>query len=168
MRTLLAAAFLLLASFTSFAADDKKYTSKEGKFAAQFPAGAEVKEDKKAAGGGIEMRLFIVDKKDKAFIVMYMDLPDAAKNVEPKKILDGAETGAVNQSGGKLKSSKDFEFGKTNLPSREVLVDKEGNLIKSWVILNGTRVYVLAVGGPKEFATEKEGTAFLKSFEITK
>lgn len=168
MRAILATTIFAAISLTAAAADDEKYKSKDGKFTVAFPAGAKVKTETKKAGGGIDMKMTTVEAADKAYVVMYMDLPDAAKNVEPKMILDGAEKGSVSQSGGKLDSSKDIEFGKGKLPGREILVDKDGNKIKTWVIIDGVRIYVVAVGGPKEFATGKDGTAFLKSFEITK
>lgn len=169
MRRVLTAAVLVAgAALTAGAADDEKYTSKDGKFAVAFPAGAKVKLDKKAAGGGLDMKLFTVESKDKAFIVMYMDLPPAAKDVPAKQILDGAEAGSLKQSGSKLVESKDIAFGKAKHPGREILADKGGNKIRTQVIVAEARIYVVAVGGPKDFATGKEGSAFLKSFEITK
>ena len=50
----------------------------------------------------------------------------------------------------------------------EGTVNKTGLRLKTRVIIDGTRFYTIMVGGPKDFATSKEATAFLDSFEITK
>jgi hypothetical protein len=99
---------------------------------------------------------------------MYMDLPEKAKSIPAKIILDGAENGQTKLDGVKLDSSKDLEFGKNKFPCRETVVDQNGNKTKSRVILAETRLYTLVVGGPKDFATSKEAAAFIDSFEITK
>jgi hypothetical protein len=167
MRQVLTALVILAGAALTASAADEKYKSKEGKFEIQFPAGAKVEKDTKKAGT-IDMNFAIAKDGEKAFITMYMDLPAAAKDVPAKAILDGAESGSVKQSGGKVESSKDIEFGKNKYPGREFIVDKDGNKVKNRVVIVETRVYVIAVGGPKDFATTKEGTKFLDSFEITK
>ena len=169
MRHILTAlALMVCAALTASAADDDKYKSKEGKFTIQFPAKSKVTTDTKEAGGDVNMNFAIVEAGGNAFIAMYMDLPAAARDIPAKTILDGAEKGSVAQSGGKIASSKEITFGKSKFPGREVVVDKEGNKVKTRIILAGTRMYVIAVGGMKDFATTKEGTKFLDSFEITK
>jgi hypothetical protein len=167
MRQILTALVVLAGAAFTCAADDEKYKSKDGKFEIQFPAGTKVEKDTKKTGG-IDMNFAIGKDGEKAFIAMYMDLPAAAKDVPAKTILDGAEKGSVSQSGGKVDSSKDIEFGKNKYPGREFVADKDGNKTKTRVIIVETRVYVIAVGGPKDFATTKDGTKFLDSFEITK
>lgn len=168
MRQVLVALALLLGAALTASAADEKFVSKDGKFKIQFPDGGKVEKDKKSAGGGIDMIFAIVKDGEKAYVAMYMDLPEAAKDIPAKMILDGAEKGSVQQSGGKIESSKDIEFGKEKYPGRDFVADKDGNKIKTRVVIVGTRVYVIAVGGPKDFATSKEGTKFLESFEITK
>ena len=169
MRTVLTAlAVVTCAALTAGAADDEKYTSKDGKFAVQFPKGAKVTTETQK-NGGLDMKVAkVADGADKKFIVMYVDLPDAAKNAPAKTLLDAIEAGMVKTSGGKLDGSKDFESGKGKYPGRELLVDKDGAKTKARLVLVETRAYIVIVGGPKEFATEKDATAFLDSFEVTK
>jgi len=155
------------AALTASAADAEKYKSKEGKYAIQFPSGVKLSHSTQKAGD-IDMHLTIAESDGNAYVAMYMDLPEQAKDIPPKTILDGAEKGSVSQSGGKLESSKDIKFGKDKFPTREIVVNKDGNLIKTRIILAETRVYVIAVGGPKEFATSKDAAKFLDSLEITK
>ncbi|MCS6863528.1 MAG: hypothetical protein RMJ56_00015 [Gemmataceae bacterium] len=168
MRQIFSLSALLLGSWllTSFAADKDKYQSKAGKFAIQFPAGEKVVTDTKKAGGNIDMHFAVVEKNGQTYIAMYMDLPEAAKEVPSKTILDGAEKGSVSQGGGKVESSKDIEFGKEKLPGREFVTDKDGTKVKTRVIIHKTRVYIIVVGGSNDFIT-REGTKFLDSFEIT-
>lgn len=168
MRHILTISALLLGwgVTASSAADKDKYQSAAGKFAIQFPAGEKIFTDTKKAGGNIDMHFAVVEKDGQTYIAMYMDLPKEAKDVPPKVILDGAEKGAVDQSGGRVESSKDIEFGKNKLPGREFVTDKDGAKVKTRVIIHQTRVYMLAVGGSQEFLTQ-EGTKFLDSFEIT-
>jgi hypothetical protein len=170
MRNVLTALLIAAcAALTAGAADDEKYTSKDGRFKVQFPAGAKVK-TKTMKAGALEMNFVMVEESDRAFAVMYMDMPEEAKKAPAKGLLEGAEKGAVAQSGGKLESAKDIEFGKNKYPGREVVVDKDGNKTRTFLILADLRLYVVAAGGKKDFATDKEqdGAKFLASFEITK
>jgi hypothetical protein len=167
MRQILTALVILAGVALTASAADEKYKSKEGKFEIQFPADKKVETETKKASG-LDMYMATVKDGDKAFIAMYMDFPAAAKDIPAKTILDGAEKGSVSQSGGKLEKSKDIEFGKNKYPGRELLVEKDGNKIRTLIILAETRMYVIAVGGPKDFATTKDASKFLDSFEITK
>ena len=156
-------------ALTAGAADDEKYTSKEGKFTIQFPKGAKVKTETKKSADGNELHMTATaEGKEKLYMVMYGDLPETVKNVPPKTFFDAAEKGGVERSKGKLVSSKDIEFGKNKLPGREFVVEKDGNKIRSRTVLVDTRLYTVIVGGAKDFATTKEATSFLDSFEITK
>ncbi len=150
------------------AAAGKKYVSKEGGFSVRYPAGADVKTKSQDAPGGLKMIVTGVEAEKKAYMVMYMSLPDGIVKVAGAKgILDGAADGAVKKSGGKLVSAKDITFGKGKHPGREVVVDKDGNLVRTQVIVADPKIYVLVVGGPGEFANTKAAADFLASFELT-
>lgn len=170
MRHVLAAAVVVCAALTAGAADEEKYTSKEGKFTVRFPKGAKVvKTDTVKTADGSELhRIAAADGKEKVYMVMYGDLPDSVKNVPAKTLLDTAEKGGVERIKGKLVSSKDIELGKNKLPGREFVVEKDGNKLRNRTFLVDARLYTVIVGGTKDFATTKEATAFLDSFEITK
>lgn len=167
MRHALAA--LAVVGFVALAATaaDEKYASKEGKYTVQFPDGATVKNESKSAGAA-KMEFAATELKGNGYMVMYMDLPDGAQNLPAKTLLDAGEKGGVDKSGGKLVTTKDFEFGKDKLPGREFVVEKGDMKAASRIILTKTRLYVVTVTGPKDFATSKEATAFLDSFQITK
>jgi hypothetical protein len=169
MRHILTAlAVVACAVLTAGAADDEKYTSKEGKYAVVFPTGEPVKTDT-TKSSDIDIHIATVKTADKTYIVTYMDLPaTAVREVPAKTFFDGGQKTAVANTGAKIDSTKDFAFGKEKYPAREVVADKDGNKIRSQLILAGTRLYFLTVAGPKDFATGKDATAFFESFEITK
>ncbi|MDB5306341.1 MAG: hypothetical protein JWO38_543 [Gemmataceae bacterium] len=168
MRGVLAVVVFAGATLTAGADDEKKYTSKDGKFAVAFPTDGKVKTTKQEVGGGLTINMVVAEGKDRAYSVMFMSLPEAAKDVPAKNILDGAEKGAIDKSGGKLIKSKEIEFGKAKHPGRDILVEKDGNKVRTWIIYTDTRIYVVLVGGPKDYASGKEAQAFFDSFEITK
>ncbi len=171
MRVKFAAAAALLACGLVGTAQDtavaKKYVSKDGGYTVQFPAGAEVKTKTQDAPGGLKMVMAIAEQDKKSHVVMYMALPPGALQAVPAKtILDGAASGALQKSGGKEVSQKDFTFGKEKHPARELVVEKDGMIVRTHVIVADPKVFVLVVGGPGEYGSSKAATAFLKSFEI--
>lgn len=166
-QPLVAAAILVSATFVT-GADDEKYTSKAGRYAVAFPAGSKVKTEAKDTGA-LKLNFATVELKGAtAYAVMYVDLPEQVKDVPVKDILEAAEKGAVKESKGKVETSKEIAFGEKKYPGREVLIDKDGDKIRSRIILVETRAYVVVVGGSKDFAKTKEGDRFLDSFELTK
>ncbi len=171
MRYIGAAGAAVLAFGLVGSADDAaggKYVSKEGGYSVKFPAGADVKTKTQDAPGGLKMIITGTESEKKAYMVMHMELPPGiVKAASPKAILDGAANGAVAKSGGKQVSSKDMTFGKEKHPGREVVVDKDGNLVRTQIIVADPKIYVVIVGGPEEFANSKAALDFLKSFEIT-
>lgn len=172
MRVKMAAALALLACGLVGTAQDtagaKKYVSKDGGYTIQFPAGAEVKTKTQDAPGGLKMVMAMAEADKKAHVAMFMALPPGTlQAVPPKTILDGAANGALQKSGGKEVSQKDFTFGKEKHPARELVVDKEGMIVRTHIIVADPRVYVLVVGGPDGYGNSKAATAFLKSFELT-
>lgn len=170
MRYRLAAAAALLACGvvgTAQDATDGKYVSKDGGFSIRFPAGAEVKTKTQDAPGGLKMVMAIAEQDKKSHVAMFMALPPGTLAAVPAEtILDGAAKGALQKSGGKEVSQKDFAFGKAKHPARELVVDKDGMIVKTHIIVADPKVFVLVVGGPGEYGSSKAATAFLKSFEI--
>ena len=147
-------------------AADGKYESKDGKFKVAFPKDAKVKTVDQTAGA-TKINMFVADGGDKAHLVMVMSLPDEVKTVPAKTLLDKVEKGPA-QKGGKLISTRDMTFGPDKLPAREVQIEKDGKNNRLWIIIAGTRLYMVSVAGKGDYATTKEATAFLESFEITK
>jgi hypothetical protein len=170
MRYRVAAALAVVACGLTAAAQDqidRRYVSKAGGFSIRFPAGAEVKEKTQDAPGGLKMVMAIAEKDKKSHVAMFMALPPGTLAAVPAEtILDGAAKGALAKSGGKEVSQKDFAFGKEKHPARELVVDKDGMIVKTHIIVADPRVFVLVVGGPDGYGTSKAATAFLKSFEL--
>ena len=167
MRGILAAILIVFATLAAGAGEEKKYTSKVGRFAVAFPAGADVKNTRQMASG-LTINMYAVETQGKAHSVMYTLLPATGNNVPAKTLLDGAEKGMIDKTGGKLIKSKDFEFGARKYSGRESVVEKDGNKVRTWIIVAGVRVYVVLVAGPTDYATGKDAQAFLDSFEITR
>lgn len=147
--------------------DAPKYASKAGRYKARFPDGAKPKVSKQDLAGGLVLHVAVVEAEQKAFTVMYSDLPAAVDKADPKGVLDGAEKGAVTKGSRQVGKGKDFEFGKQKRKGRELVIEKDGATFKTWIILAPGRMYVLVVGGADEFGTSAAATDFLKSFELT-
>lgn len=146
---------------------DRRYVSKAGGFSVRFPPGVEVKEKTQDAPGGLKMVIAIAEKDKKSHVAMFMALPPGTLAAVPaQQILDGAAKGALAKSGGTEVSQKDFAFGKEKHPGRELVVDKDGMIVTTHIIVADPRVYVLVVGGPGEYGSSKAATGFLKSFEL--
>lgn len=170
MRFKIAATVALLACGlvgTAQDAKDGKYVSKDGGYSVRFPAGAEVKTKTQDAPGGLKMVMAVAEQDKKSHVAMFMALPPGTlKSVPAKTILDGAAKGALEKSGGKEVSQKDFEFGPAKHPARELVVDKDGMVVKTHIIVADPRVFVLVVGGPGDYANSTVASGYLKSFEL--
>ena len=168
MRLMIAAVMVLCAVGLA-AADDKKYTSTEGKFVVQFPANLKVQTDKKEQGG---LLLFITSGEDKnagtGYGVLYTELPPALKKLRPNVILDRAAKAAADKCGGRTIEAKDIEFGPNRLPGRDLILEKDGDRVHAKIIVAETTVYVVLVCGKQDFATSKDATNYIDSFELTR
>lgn len=173
MRMLLAGLMVVVAGGLVRGGQDDdepvKYKNKEGKYAIAFPAGAKVKTMKQDAGGGLTMHTAAVESGGNAYAVMYADFPDAVKDVDPAILFDGAQKGAVGEGKGKLVGRpKDITVGAKKYPGRDIVVDKDGTKLKTRMVLAGSRMYIIIVGGADDFATSKDAQKFLDSFEVTR
>ncbi|QDU18135.1 hypothetical protein [Urbifossiella limnaea] len=168
MRFVLAAAVAAV-GVVAGAQDDAggRYVSKDGGYSIKFPKGATPKTKTQDAPGGLTMVMTITEQDKKSHVAMFMELPAGTlKAIPAKSILDGASGGALQKSGGKAVSQTDFAFGKGKLPARELVVDKDGMVVKTHIIVADPKVFVLVVGGPDKYGTSKAATEFLNSFEI--
>lgn len=164
MRALIGAVVLLLGAVSATAAD--KYESKEGKFKITFPSPP--KASKQEMGGITMHTLIALDGTDKVHMVMFTLLPAQVKGVPADAVLDGAEKGAVANSGAKLVKSTKTKFGPDKFDARDLVLEKDGNKIRTLIVLAGNRIIVAIVGGPGEYGTGKDGTAFIDSLDIEK
>jgi hypothetical protein len=166
MRIALTASLVFVCAVA--AAQDKpveKYTSKEGKYAVQFPDNP-MKSTSKA--GGIDLNTAIVVKGMGGFAVIHADLPpEATKVAKSKELLDGGQKGLIDNFKAKVTSTKDFEFGKDKHLARELVAEKDQLHLRIRIVLVGNRIYQVFVVGPKDLTTSPDADAFFKSFEIT-
>jgi len=170
MRGFIAGIILLIAAGGLTAQDEKKYESKDGKYAIAFP-GAPKTEAKKA--GELTLNTAAVESKGVAYLVIYSDLPaETVKASKAEDILDNGVKGLVDNFKAKVTKTTPTTFGKEKYPARnvtaELKVDATVLRLRVQIVLVNNRVYqVLAVGGADGVAgaaTEK----FFDSLEIRK
>lgn len=167
MRSLFIALVALACAASAGAQDDKKYASKDGKFAAKFPGEPKTVNQKAA---GLDMVITIVEKGKSGFAVIVTDLPEIALKAGADKILEGGETGLIANTKAKLVKSKEVKL-KSNgkeFPAREITAEKDDQHFRVTLVLADTRLYQVLVVGEKDVVTGKDADAFVKSFEITK
>lgn len=171
MIRLLSVLCVALAIGATAAAEDKpmKFQSKEGKFAIQFPGKpTESKQKQKTVVGDVDVYLFAIVQKDRAFLATYADYPRgtiAKQGLQDS--LDKARDGNIKGVKGKLVSEKKITLKKKD-DGREALIalpDKNG-AYRVRIYLVGDRLYQVLVAGPDDFAKGKDATAFLDSFEV--
>src|SRR5262249_27550539 len=151
---------VLVGAAVTVRAADEKYASKEGKFAIQFPSGAEVKTDtRKVKGTQATVSLTSTEVGGVSYAVGDTDL--TVTNVAAKTLLDGPLKANVKQLGENLDSSKEITVGKAKYPGREYVVEKDCIKMKYRIILVESRMYTLAVGGGMDFATSDDAAKFL-------
>jgi len=150
-------------------AETERYVSAEGGYVAYFPVGAEVKVKTEELPGGLKsgVTTAILKAKAQTFIVTYTPHQKGVLKTNAKAVLDLGEKVVVGVPKTTRVSAKDFTLGKQKYPVRELLTLRDGNETRTRIILADPVLYTLVVGGPKEFASGKEATAFLDTFEFT-
>lgn len=163
MRHLCSALVVFACTAGLGAQDEKKFTSKEGRFAAKFPGEPKTVTQK---AKDLDLTITIVEKGKTGFAVIYTDLPEIAAKAGSDKLFDGAQQGALAKA--KLTKANDTKL-KSNgaeYPARELFAEKDNQSIRVVLILSGTRLYQVLVVGEKEVTGGKEADEFVKSFEI--
>lgn len=154
------ALFLALAS--SAAGGDKKFESKDGKFAAAFP-GEAISSPQKV--DGLEMTVTFAAKGETVFVVIHMDLPaDAVKDFKTEKALLPVMSAGLT----KVTKSDGTTFGKQKYPAHEITGEMRDTHLRATLILADKRLYQVVVYGTKDVVGGKAADAFIASFEITK
>jgi hypothetical protein len=147
------------------------YSSGEGKYSVKFPAAPKViTQNTKSAVGDLTVNIATyANSEGNAFMVSYTDFPAlATKEENHATLFEGIRNGAKGSDGKLVGEEKEIMFGPDKLPGREFTIEKGKQRIRFRVVLNGSRVYQVAAIGTEAFATGKEGTVFLDSFQITK
>jgi len=152
------------------AQDEKKYTSKEGKFVAKFPTQpGTIVSTAKVKAAGQEVALCTSDKGALAFTVGYADLTaEALKDSPAPKVLEKSEQGLTAQTKAKVLTAKPtvYKTGAKEYPAREVVCERDGLQMRFLLVLAETRLYQVFVIGAKDAIVSKEADAFFASFEI--
>ncbi len=147
------------------------HTSEEGKYTAKFPGAPKLKsETTKSAVGELTVHIATYATSDAStYMVSYTDFPPAATKKENHGTLfDGIRDGVKGKDGKIAGTEKELAIGPDKLPGREFTVEKGKQRIRYRVILNGSRVYQIAVIGAESFTTGKDATAFFDSFQVNK
>jgi hypothetical protein len=174
--TRFAPALLVIFFPLAVGAQDKKdvppFQSKDGKFTVALPDKPTEQTNKvPTAVGQLEMHMFVIDQKDRAYLVTYSDYPKDSVVDKADKVLDGVVDGNAKALKGKLASQDKITItvGKKDYPGREITVelpDKKG-LYKARAFLVGDRLYQVVALGPEDFVKGKGVDEYLKSFKVT-
>jgi hypothetical protein len=157
----LACGLLLIAG-----ADFKEFSSKDGKFKAQFPGEPMTKTIDAA---GVKAKTFTVEEKNGGYVVSYADLPipadEGADLIE--KRLDGSRDGMVKNIRGTLTGEKKIKLA-DKYPGREITADLPGKkgVIRARIYIVGKRLYQVLVIGTEDTAKSADATKFLESFQL--
>jgi hypothetical protein len=169
---------LLVALFPlALCAEDKKeekkgitFTSKEGKFSVALPDKPTEKTSQLKVGTmEAELHMFLLDQKDRAYIVSYNDYPAGSADADTNKVLQAVIDGSAKSSKGKVVSNEKIKIGKKEYPGRDVRIEFGGEkkmIYRAQVYLVGARLYQVVALGPDEFTKSKDVDEYFKSFAI--
>ncbi|MBF0105900.1 MAG: hypothetical protein HQM16_11295 [Deltaproteobacteria bacterium] len=175
MRKISAVLLIVLGLFyiNNAYAEVTKFESKEGGFVVMAPAVLTASSQvEPTAVGDLKMNMFTGEKPDgTAYVVMYIDYPpEMIKLTDPQVMLDGAKTGALENTGGKLISEKVVSLD--GHPGRIVAVavnkGTEEGVIKTHLYLVNNRLYQIMAAGLKKNIETKEVEDYLSSFKLVK
>jgi hypothetical protein len=143
------------------------YKSDSGKFTAQFPG---TPQEKEMSAAGISAKGVVLDRGDRAFTVMYADLPGSADQFKNAALvemsLDGAATGCVQNVKGKQTALDKIKLG--DHPGRDVKAElPDGNELRNRIYMVNGRLYQVMVLGKKGYTTSPDAEKFLTSFKLT-
>lgn len=165
------AALLAALAPLALAAQDKKpepFVSKDGKFSVALPDKPAEKKSKAAVGDkSVDLYVFTVAQKDRAFVVTYSDYPKDKIGDAEKFVADRVAANVANLKG-KVAANEKIALGKGKHPGREVRVEMadKKQLYRARVFLVGERVYQIVVLGPDEFVKGKDVDDYFASFKV--
>ncbi len=164
-------AFVVLLFPLALWAEDNKpviFSTREGKFSVTVPEKPTEKTNKiKTAAGEIDAYLFVIDMKDRAYIVTYNDYKPGTVDKDSDKVLAGVIKGNADSLKGKVVSEEKITIGKKKHPGREIRIEfGEKQIYRARVFLVGDRLYQVVALGPDEFTKSKPVEEYFKSFAI--
>jgi len=149
----------------------KEFQSEAGRFAVRTPA--PLQEESKTLeteAGKIELHLFAGQLNDIALVIGYSDYPPAAAPPDyAEKVLDGARSGAVGNTRGRLVSETNISL--SGYPGREMVIevrseDRPPAIIKGRLFLVKNRLYQVTAVAPRGKAGDQVIDDFLQSFKL--
>ncbi|MFH2045688.1 MAG: hypothetical protein ABIK92_11140 [Pseudomonadota bacterium] len=146
----------------------QKFKSDEGRFSIMVPSKPEQQNQTLNTPIGIlEMKTFVIDKPNIAYIMAYVDYPDEViDNSDPEAILDGARDGMLNKADVKLINEEEISYGED--PAREIQYTVKGKLGKGHIVilLSGRRLYQVGAVGLNAIFPQDVVQHYIDSFEI--
>jgi hypothetical protein len=168
-----AAAVLAVALLPAAAAAQQpreRYTSKDGRFTVKFPG--KPKESEKttatALGEVAVVTASYATAGGNVFLVTSSEFPaEATKPERLGTLFDGVRE-SLKGKDGQVLSDESVMVGKDRWPGRDVEIEKGKLRMRFRLVVRDDRLYQVAVLGTKSFATGKDATTFIESFEPTK
>jgi hypothetical protein len=145
------------------------HSPKDGRYQVKFPGRPkDTKQTVRSELGDLRLVTATYANADgHTWFVTYTDYPAAA--IAPGKVrqslLDALRDGLKGMNG-KVVSEKEIESPPAKVPGREVVLDRGKETVRARLLVKDNRLYQVAVLGLGEFATGKDATAFLDSFEV--
>ena len=122
------------------------FTSREGRFSAEFPSQPERTErTQTVAGIPLKLIFFGTDDEERAVQVGYIDYPPGIVTADPKTSLNGGAEGAAAAVNGRLTKKTPTTF--LGHDAIDYVVEVEGGMLTAKAFLVGDRMYLLQEAG---------------------
>ena len=149
----------------------KEFKSEAGRFSIMTPyALKESTQSVDTKAGKIDLHLFVADKGNKSYMVMYSDYPaEAVKASDPEKMLDGSRDGAVSNIHGQLISEAHIAFD--GFPGRDLTISAKNEkgqamTLRIHYFLVENRLYQVLAIYTSDQENKAEIDGFLTSFKL--
>ncbi len=143
----------------------RDYRSVEGGFSVKFPGQPAVQ---KMNREGRDVTIVMGLSGEVVLMVAYTDLSEESlRAAGPEAILLGAQNGYLYGCGGTLVKSSEFTYGSHKGRSLEAKLEG-GGFTRGFLLLAGTRLYMVFALGPREGEDSREVSQFLGSFKLLK
>ncbi len=146
------------------------FSPRDGKFSVKFPG--RPKDATQTAKSPLgDLKVFtatFATGEGNVFLISYTDFPAGATKAENRATLFEGVRNGLKGTDGNVLSEKDIEVGADKLPGRDIDMEKGKQRVRFRVVIRDDRLYQVAAIGTTAFATGKEATAFIESFELTK
>jgi len=140
------------------------FTSQEGNFSALFPGEPKEKTQNELV---FKVHSFAFEKRNTAYLVLYVDYPEKLHVSPTEQTFDGARNGALGKDG-KLLQEKSITI--EGFPGREIQVNKNKGeaFIVDRYFLAANRMYQIMAVVPKQDQSSTNISYFLNSFSLLK